>query len=91
MIFFYFFQTPMFSQTNSLILTYIEGTQKIRLVPAMGLAWMGTDGHRRRACHRPARVGAHRHRVLDYAAGGGRVHVYAAIHPEDDSIGIGQP
>lgn len=28
MIFFYFFQTPMFSQTNSLILTYIEGTQQ---------------------------------------------------------------
>lgn len=28
MIFFYFFQTPMFSQTNSLILTYIDGTQQ---------------------------------------------------------------
>lgn len=27
MIMFYFFQTPMFSQTNSLILTYIEGTR----------------------------------------------------------------
>ncbi|PAK52092.1 MFS transporter [Paenibacillus sp. 7541] len=27
MILFYFFQTPMFSQTNTLILTYIEGTR----------------------------------------------------------------
>ncbi|EHB65708.1 major facilitator superfamily MFS_1 [Paenibacillus lactis 154] len=27
MILFYFFQTPMFSQTNSLILTYIDGTR----------------------------------------------------------------
>lgn len=27
MIFFYFFQTPMFSQTNTLILGYIEGTR----------------------------------------------------------------
>ena len=76
MIFFYFFQTPMFSQTNSLILTYIEGTQKIRLVPAMGLAWMGTDGHR--AGPVIDRLGSGRIAIVfSIIASGGRVHVYA--------------